>query len=118
MHKIIDYPFTKLNEYIDAERGGWQKANIIKKNETEVARLNFLGVKVPTPCRIRFVWHAENFRRDADNIAFAKKYILDGMVKAGAIPNDNLNHIKGFIDDFVVDGRDYVEVYAIREDEA
>ena len=108
--KKVDYSFTKLNEYIEAERTHRNKAATIKKMETEYARLHFLGIKIQTPCRVKFIWHVENRRRDPDNIAFAKKYILDGMVAAGAIPNDNLCHIIGLQDEFVVDGKDYVEV--------
>lgn len=42
-------------------------------------------------------------KKDPDNIAFAKKFIFDGMMEAGFIENDNLNYIEGFSDYFIVD---------------
>lgn len=39
-------------------------------------------------------------RRDLDNVCFAKKFILDSMVKAGKLKDDNRNFVKGFRDDF------------------
>ena len=106
----IDYCFTTLNEYIKAERGNKFAAANIKKKETEVARVHFLSKICKTPCKLKFIWHVKNKRKDLDNITFAKKFILDGMVKANAIENDNLNHIVGFIDEVIFDGNDYVEI--------
>nr|DAW10419.1 MAG TPA: Endodeoxyribonuclease RusA [Caudoviricetes sp.] len=42
----------------------------------------------------------ENKRRDLDNVCFAKKFILDSMVKTGKLKDDNRNFVKGFRDDF------------------
>ena len=46
----------------------------------------------------------------ADNRAFAKKFILDGMVKSGLIENDNWSHVTGFTDRFALAGANRVEV--------
>ena len=35
-------------------------------------------------------------------MCFAKKYILDVMVKAGKLKDDNRNIVKGFRDDFAI----------------
>lgn len=43
---------------------------------------------------LEFVWFVKNRRRDPDNIAGAQKYILDGLVKAGIITDDNLGVVK------------------------
>ena len=56
--------------------------------------------KYEKPIRIHFHWVEENKRRDLDNVCFAKKFILDSMVKAGKLKNDNRNFVKGFRDDF------------------
>lgn len=59
------------------------------------------------PCtrRIRYsvVWVEENRRRDLDNVAFGKKFIQDGLVKAGIIKNDTHHEIAGFSDSFEYD---------------
>lgn len=52
------------------------------------------------PIKIHFLWIEENKRRDYDNICFAKKFILDSMVKAGKLKDDNRNFVTGFTDDF------------------
>ena len=49
-------------------------------------------------------------RRDPDNIASAKKYILDALQKQGILQNDNLKWIKGFEDEFIVEDKDFIEV--------
>lgn len=59
--------------------------------------------KAPTPARISFQWFVPNKRKDPDNIAFAKKYILDGLVSAGVLENDSHKQIHGFSDSFCVD---------------
>ena len=60
-----------------------------------------------------FKWHVKG-RHDSDNIAFAKKYVLDGMVKAGVLENDNpkcVRHLKDYIyRDVKKPNLDYVEV--------
>ena len=46
-----------------------------------------------------FKWHVKG-RHDSDNIAFAKKFVLDGMVKAGVLENDNpkcVRHLADYI---------------------
>jgi Holliday junction resolvase RusA-like endonuclease len=103
MKQHIDYQFTHLNEYINLERGNLYKAAKIKRNETTIAHMIFKGKpKIPTPCILRFTWHTTSKRRDLDNIAFSKKFILDGMVKAKVLENDNLTHIIGLEDRFVI----------------
>ena len=52
------------------------------------------------PIKIHFHWIEENKRRDLDNVCFAKKFILDSMVKAGKLKDDNRNYVKGFNDTF------------------
>jgi len=59
--------------------------------------------KLDVPCRLKFTWRVKNKRVDLDNCAFAKKYVLDGFVKAGLIPDDSMKYITEFTDTFVVD---------------
>ena len=105
---IIPLPLCSLNEYIKAERSNRYKAANIKKSETfycatEIHNAMKDGVQFDWPAILRFTWIVNNRRQDPDNIAFSKKFILDGMQKSGFIENDNLNNILGFIDDFIVD---------------
>lgn len=55
------------------------------------------------PIDLHFKWYVPSKRKDKDNIAFAKKFILDGMLQAGLIENDGWKQIGNFTDTFVVD---------------
>ena len=103
MNKIfIPHQFITLNKYINAERKNKFAAAKIKKEETEFVYWTCKGLKIETPCKLKFSWFVKDKRSDPDNIAFAKKFILDGFIKANVIPNDNMQHIIGFVDEFVV----------------
>jgi Holliday junction resolvase RusA-like endonuclease len=111
MTYYIEYPFTFLNEYISAERSNRYKAAKIKRDTTYAIYLMLRGKeKIKTPCRLSFTWYIPNKRRDLDNIVLSKKFILDSMVKAGIIPNDNLTHIIGFQDEFKISNKIAVEI--------
>lgn len=59
---------------------------------------------------VRFEWHERTKRRDADNIAFAKKFILDALVKMRVLEDDSRKYVKGFYDVIIDDKADYVRV--------
>lgn len=111
---IIKGCFTTLNEYINHERANKFKAAKIKKEETNLVFLQVQNKKIQTPCILKFTWHVKNKRKDPDNIAFSKKFILDGLVKAGVIPDDTHKHIEGFIDVFVISDDERVEVEGLK----
>lgn len=103
---IIQHKFTSLNEYINKERTNRYMAAAIKKKETAIAEEAMSGLsKIDIPCRVSFTWYLTNKRRDLDNIAFAKKFILDGAVSAGVISSDNVQYVIGF-EDFVEYGEE------------
>ena len=51
---------------------------------------------------IEFTWLEKNRKRDPDNIAVGKKFVLDGMVAAGMIKNDGWKQIQRMTDKFAV----------------
>lgn len=69
--------------------------------------------KVEAPVVINFEWHERTKRRDADNIASAKKFILDALVKQGVLKDDSRKYVKGFYDKIIDDTKDYVVVELI-----
>lgn len=114
----IPMPATDLNSFINLQRRSKYAGAGIKKRETTAAAKAIrkemdTGKRFTWPARLRFTWHLPNRRRDPDNIAFMKKFILDGMQSAGFIENDNLKCIIGFVDEFRVDGRNTVEIEEI-----
>ena len=102
-HLLIEGELTALNEFINAERRNRYIAAKIKKDETgycqDVAEKSDLKLQeTEFPCALIITWYVKNKRKDADNIAFAKKFILDGLVEAGVLPNDNRKYVQGFVD--------------------
>lgn len=59
---------------------------------------------------VRFEWHEKTKMRDADNIASAKKFILDALVKEGILKDDSRKYVVGFRDEIVDDSDDFVLV--------
>jgi Holliday junction resolvase RusA-like endonuclease len=107
---FIEGQFTSLNAYIRSERGNKYKANQLKQQNTSLVKYQVLGKKIETPCKLRFIWHVANRRTDPDNVAFAKKFVIDGLVQANVIPEDSMKYIIGFEDEFIVSKKVGVEV--------
>lgn len=106
---VIDYKFESLNNYINKCRTNYHVANKIKQNETELSKLHFLNKKINNfPITLVFKWHIKSRIADLDG-RFAKN-IIDGMVKAGTIPDDNVKYIQKIVHEYVPDTKDYVEV--------
>jgi hypothetical protein len=98
----IPIRFPGLNEYSDAERANRQGGASMKKQWSRTAALYFRGKNpIDRPVHIAFTWYEQEMRRDKDNVAFAKKFILDGMQLSGYLPNDNNKYVLGFSDAFV-----------------
>lgn len=113
----IPFKLPSLNEYIFACRSHWANGARMKK-ETQQSILQCLRAamykgrlrKINGACVVHFEWRESTMRRDCDNIASAKKYILDAMQEAGILPNDNRKYVRGFTDTFVSADRDGVFV--------
>ena len=97
----IKMKLPSLNEYINQCRSNrFQGAKFKRDVENDI--MVFLG-RCPVfenPVRIHFHWIEENKRRDLDNICFAKKFILDALVKAGKLADDNRKIVTAFVDTF------------------
>lgn len=106
MKIVIDGELTDLNNFINSQRANRFGGAALKKKNTQKCASYFAPIKAKKlkfPLTIHFYWYAPNKRKDPDNLAFAKKFILDGMQEAGLIKNDGWNEIKGFIDTFEID---------------
>lgn len=102
----IEGRFPSLNDYVDAERRNRFAAAKMKRRETERARAAAAASGIPAftgRVTVRFLWVEPNRRRDLDNVAFAKKFVLDGMVAAGVIEGDGQSHVVGLADLFEID---------------
>jgi len=95
-----------LNEYTAACRSHRHVGAKLKRDVENVVRIYARNRKPPAfdgPVRVTFAWHERDLRRDADNVAFAKKFILDALVGLGVLPNDSRKYVTGFADEFHVD---------------
>ncbi len=114
---IIGQKLPSLNEYQTACRANRYTGARFKKETEAIIEIEILKalkskmliIPIP-PIKIAFIWHEKTKKRDADNIASAKKYILDAMQTMGIIENDNRKNVVGFTDEVVDDTRDFVEV--------
>lgn len=111
---IFTGEYTDLNTYSTAERLNRYAAAEIKDMETTRAYADCLvsGVKqINKPVFIVFKWYVKDKKKDKDNISFAKKFIIDGMVQAHVLKNDGYKQIVGFMDVFGID-KQYPKVIA------
>lgn len=95
-----------LNEYTRKERGNKYQGATMKRRETERAAWAAKAAHVPAftePVAVIIEWHEPNRRRDLDNVAFAKKFVLDGLVAADVLANDDPAHVFALSDTFHVD---------------
>lgn len=106
---IIDGTLPGLNEYIKAERTNRHIAAKLKRDTEDCIvyciRGQLRGVKFRAPVRLHYTWIEPNRKRDKSNVAFAKKFIEDALIKAGTLVNDGWTEIDGFTDAFAVDRR-------------
>lgn len=120
---VIEGSLPTLNEYTDDNRTHYHKGAKLKKEATYVCQVFIQqainnGLELPKlPMDLKFTWYVKNRRKDKDNIAFAKKFILDGMITSKLIKNDGWNQIGDFKDTFIVDKNERVEIELIGADE-
>ena len=100
MYKFtINHDLITLNEYILNERKNKFEGSTIKKRFTGICQL--YAQQLPTIPNITYnvilVHHEKDNRRDTDNIAFRIKFILDGIVKAGKLPDDGYKYINDLV---------------------
>ena len=106
MKFIVEGRLPGLNEYTAACRSNkFLGAKMKKEAETQTAEgiiISGIGAAQP-PVRVHFTWYEKDERRDPDNVASAKKFIFDAMVRRGVIPNDSRKFVRGFTDEFRTD---------------
>lgn len=79
-----------LNQYVDAERTNRFIAAKLKRDTQEYISWLTLGHPVfHSHVYVAFTWIRPDMRCDKDNVAFAKKFVLDALQEAGVIENDS-----------------------------
>nr|DAO53781.1 MAG TPA: Endodeoxyribonuclease RusA [Caudoviricetes sp.] len=97
----IPLKLPSLNEYIRVCRSNPYQASRFKKDiENDIG---FFIARLPRferPVKIHFHWIEGTKRRDLDNVCYAKKHILDALVKFGKLKDDNRKCVTAFTDTF------------------
>ena len=98
---VIDMKLPSLNDYIKVCRSNkFQAAKYKRDIEQQIGLFLIKMPKYTKPIKIHFTWIEGNKKRDLDNIAFSKKFILDAMQRYGKLENDNRNYVYAFTDSF------------------
>jgi Holliday junction resolvase RusA-like endonuclease len=109
MKYTINGVLADLNKHDNANRSNRFGGAALKKEQTDFVAWQLKGKKkITNPCTIEFTWYFSG-RFDFDNICFARKYLLDGMVKAGVLVDDNQKWVLGF------DGDRFIKVVKGKE---
>lgn len=103
----IPGPLPGLNEIIEAAKGsGGRGAGYARMKrqwtETVWALAKAARIDKPGPFERRvlmvFDWVERDKRRDPDNFCASRKFVLDGLVKAGVLKGDGWRHIDAWRD--------------------
>ncbi len=98
-----------LNEIIAAAKGAGGRGFAYAKMKRELGDTVWATAKAArlqpvVLARLAFRWVEKDRRRDPDNVSSAgRKFILDGLVKAGVLQGDGWAHVAGWSDAFDVD---------------
>lgn len=93
----IDGELLDQNRYFSIERTNRFAAAQVKKDQTWLCQLAAQHLKSigDQPFKVIIDWFTPNQRKDPDNLAFAIKFILDGLQSAGVIANDGFKNVRG-----------------------
>ena len=107
MKIILPGEYTDLNSFLKKMSYNRFAGGAVKKSETERVFWECKSQKIKPikeyPVNIHFIWVCKNERKDVDNVRFAAKFILDGLVMAKVIDNDSRKFICGLSDEFPID---------------
>ena len=111
---FVPGPLPGLNEIIAAgkqlipwlskgKRRVYELTILKKKWDEKVTRAAMLHrIKPMESVDIRLVWIEHNRKRDKDNVMAGKKFVLDGLVKAGILKNDGWKQVGGFTESVIL----------------
>lgn len=107
---IIKGRLDNLNDYTKECRSSKYAGNDCKaRNEEKITGFieeQLFGVHFQGKTYLHFRWIERNRMRDLDNVCFAKKFILDALVRNKVIETDGWKGVWGFTDEFDVDAED------------
>lgn len=104
---VIEGRLPGANEFINAGYRNRFYANSMKaKAEKKVAEAieKYGRPHFSKPVKLGFVWFEPNGRKDCDNVAFAKKFVQDALVRNGVLDDDSRKYVVGYLgEEFPID---------------
>lgn len=106
---VIKGSLPSLNDIIDAAKGSGGTGrgySTMKKKLTNDLALQILSQRVQRfteAVTLTFEYWEASRRRDPDNIAAGKKFILDSLVHCKVLQGDGWRHVVGFNEYFDID---------------
>lgn len=99
---VIEGKLPTLNDYTNSNRTHWGAGAADKLNATRKCALACKDIKIPTDKQVmlHYEWYVST-KHDYDNIAFAQKFVQDGLKMAGKIPDDSPKWVIGFTHTFI-----------------
>jgi len=102
---FIPGEFTTLNQHLAAANSNRHECARIKRDETY--RVTLAAREVPKirnyPVDLHLTWYRVNRKSDPDNVAFAIKYILDGLQIADVMKQDTWECVRKITHEFRID---------------
>lgn len=92
MRYVFEIPGTlpTLNEYMNRERANrYAAASMKKQAQKRICECMENPPRFKGYVEVEFSWYRPDMRSDKDNVAFAKKFILDALQEAGVIRKDS-----------------------------
>lgn len=103
MRQFFEIPgrLAGMNELYGATlRNRYAGAGIKKKETERCAQAAMVLKPIDCPVNVSILWYEPNAKRDIDNVAAGIKFILDGIVMAGKLPNDTRKWVKRISHEF------------------
>ena len=92
MRYVFEIPgaLPTLNEYMNRERANrYAAASMKKQAQKRICECMENPPRFKGYVEVEFSWYRPDMRSDKDNVAFAKKFILDALQEAGVIRKDS-----------------------------
>ena len=102
---VIPGQFPTMNTIIDKSKTHWSKYKRMKDNYDAIVQyyVEQQRIKFFEAVKLNITYYRKDKRTDPDNIAAAKKFIIDGLVSAGVLEDDGWKQVKGFKESWEVD---------------